>query len=363
MDPTTNPTPTPNPAPAPGAAPAPEVAPTAPEASAAPAAPVAPEPATPEPVAPVAPEPVAPVVPGPAPTVGSAAGGMTTPPVNPIIQPGANTDGAAAQPEGLVAATDPIMMPEPAKAPDPVEEELKAPMKAAAPVPGSIGSAVSGAPTAPANNPFADNGKQTPSVAFNDPATQTNPAAPAKKKTNKVTLIVLIVIAAVIIIALAVILIMQLTAGNSNNNSTSTANTTPNSEVVIDEGKTTPQEEASSSATVATTGALSCTRNMTTEEVARVNGAVSGTVNVSAEFDDTTNLLSKISLVESVTYNDSSAASNEPVENAVHEALASDLTTASASIYYLPVVNGALDLAKTAIQANYESLEFTCEVL
>ena len=43
----------------------------------------------------------------------------------------------------MVGATDPITMPNPPKAPDPIEEELKAPMTAAAPVPGSIGSAIS----------------------------------------------------------------------------------------------------------------------------------------------------------------------------------------------------------------------------
>ena len=43
----------------------------------------------------------------------------------------------------LVSATDPITMPAPPKAPNPIEEELKAPFKPADPVPGSIGSAIS----------------------------------------------------------------------------------------------------------------------------------------------------------------------------------------------------------------------------
>lgn len=123
-----------------------------------------------------------------------------------------------------MADTDPIMMPDPVTQPDPVEEELKAPMKAAGPVPGSIGSAVSmpASEAAPApvgdlpDNPAQPN---TPSVAFNDPATQ--PTGPAMtpsgvqpaKKTNKTTLTVLIAVAAVIVIALAVVLVMSLTGG------------------------------------------------------------------------------------------------------------------------------------------------------
>ena len=123
------------------------------------------------------------------------------PPVNPVINP---TNGAAPvnpiiQPGGQgLAATDPIMRPEPAPAPDPVEEELKAPMKAAEPVPGSIGSAVSGpagtSAEASVEQAFPENTSgQVPNVAFNDPATQPQPSAgaetgtkPAKKKNNKV---------------------------------------------------------------------------------------------------------------------------------------------------------------------------------
>lgn len=44
---------------------------------------------------------------------------------------------------GIIAATEPITEPDPIPEPDPIEEELKAPFKAAAPVPGSIGSAIS----------------------------------------------------------------------------------------------------------------------------------------------------------------------------------------------------------------------------
>ena len=113
--------------------------------------------------------------------------------------------------------TDPIMMPEKPAAPDPIEEELKAPMKAAGPVPGSIGSAVSGPASIPNVDEMPPEGSfagqpmnPTPSVAFNDPAVQPTSAQPAKKKTSKSTLIALITVAAIVVIALAVVLFMQM---------------------------------------------------------------------------------------------------------------------------------------------------------
>ena len=143
------------------------------------------------------------------PNVASAPGSVPTmtaisEPVSPVYQPNNNR----------VGSTDPIMMPEPAQGPDPIEEELRAPMQAADPVPGSIGSAVSGAPSS-----------NTPNVAFNDPTMQTDmtaptqqpTTAPTKKKTSRATLILLIVIASIIVVALAVILVMQLT-GNGDFN-------------------------------------------------------------------------------------------------------------------------------------------------
>lgn len=257
-------------------------------------------------------------------------------PVNPVYQPTGNG----------VGATEPIMRPEPTSAPNPVEEELNAPMKAAGPAPGSIGSAISG----------------TPSVAFNDPALQTakdpfkqDTLAPAKKKTSKTTLIILIILALIVAGVLAAILIMQLMGGsgtsNVNNGSNSSNNASNNS------------GQNSTPAPVATTKTLSCVRNMTANELAAINDAASGTVSVSAEFDDQSSLAS-ISLVKSVVYVDNDAASNEPVEMEVHEATAADLTENSALLFNLPSVEGGgLDLSYDSIQGNYESLDFTCEAL
>ena len=114
----------------------------------------------------------------------------------------------------LLGATDPITMPAPPKAPDPVEVELNAPFKAAAPVPGSIGSAIS----------MPGDPNQVPNVAFNDPAMMApnNAAMPNKKslmsrmgmeggkKMDKKTMIILGSIAAVIVVAIVAVVVIAL---------------------------------------------------------------------------------------------------------------------------------------------------------
>lgn len=136
-------------------------------------------------------------------------------PFNPV-----NPATAATPDFGALAATDPIMMPTQPKAPDPIEEELNRPLKAADPVPGSIGSAISMPPEGAA-------GQRTPSVAFNDPAmmagqpatNQTKKSLFQKKaktgaksgaKTNRTTLIALAVVGVMVIIALVAVLIIQI---------------------------------------------------------------------------------------------------------------------------------------------------------
>ena len=255
MDSTTNPTPTPNPAS--GVPPVPPVSPNTPATPPQPAAPVAP---------------INPVINPTAPAAGPV-------PANPVFQPG-----------GLngMAATDPIMQPEPAPAPDPIEEELKAPMKAAAPVPGSIGSAVSGpeateespAPEAPtpeapapeslAENPFtAEAAGSTPSVSFTDPATQpdTNPAAeaakPAKKKTSKNTLIALVVVAFMVVIALAAVLIFTLQGDNKQPEQP--ANPTPAPADDGGDGKDEPDDDGNDGGgTSSATDTITCTATQAT---------------------------------------------------------------------------------------------------
>ena len=185
----------------------------------------------------------------PAPVQGMAAGAASAgqsdlPPIQPPINP-------VVKPTGM-GVTDPILMPDKPAEPDPVEEELKAPMKAAAPVPGSIGSAVSGpgsvagvTASVPAENPFTNNtDRPTPNVSFTDPAEQNTQATPTDskqpaKKNNRVTLIALIVVAAIIVIVLIVVLAMQLggSGGPSKPNATNGGNNTAN---VDDKEKESP---------------------------------------------------------------------------------------------------------------------------
>lgn len=332
MDPINNPTPTPTPNPVPTPEPMP-----------------APTPVT-EPVAAPTPEPVAPnPVSGPASApnpFSGPMGGPVTPnpvgnpaPVNPVYQPTG----------GGVSATEPIMMPEPAPAPDPIEEELKAPMRAADPVPGSIGSAVSG----------------TPNVAFNDPAMQANPmttpmqqntGTPAKKKTSRTTLIALIVVAAIVVVALVIILIMQLTSGTGSSSSSNGGSDNSNSS--NNQNNVTPTPPATS-----TNKTLSCTRNMTMDELVEINDAVSGTVSISAEYDEKGDFVN-ISQVKSVVYADEDGGTNEPVEMEVHEATADKFTDEDALLYDLPVSeDGQIDFSLDGLTEKYESLAFTCEVL
>ena len=348
MDPINNPTPTPTPDP--GVAPAPEP-PVAPEAPVAPA----PEPPVAEPApvnAPVPPEPVNPVVnPGAEPV-----------PANPVFQP--------SEPNGL-AATDPIMQPEAPKAPDPVEEELKAPMKAAGPVPGSIGSAVSGpqsegeAAPAPADNPFASAPAKTPSVSFNDPVAEAQGAAGApatKKPMDKKTLIILCVVAGIIVIALIVILIMMLSkpgsggsSQGSSDNGGSEVVTNDDEEEEEDEDETIDEESGSDTPVVVDSGTMTCTKEIASEEVSNDGGTASGMTTISVVFADKT--LTTISLTKA---SDTNASVSEK-----YEAVAADLTPDNALIYSLTTKdeNGDLDLSIDAVKANYEDLDFVCEVL
>ena len=109
--------------------------------------------------------------------------------------------------------TTAISVPEGPKPPDPVEEELKAPIKAAAPVPGSIGSSVSMPPADGAQpiNPGA-NGQMMANA--NSPAgKQPNilDKLMAKTKMSKSTLLLVSVVAGLIVLVLLVVLILLAT--------------------------------------------------------------------------------------------------------------------------------------------------------
>ncbi len=295
-------------------------------------------------------------------------------PANPVINSGVGTTAAnqngpmspvvqSSEEQGL-AATDPIMQPEPAPEPDPIEEELKAPMKANDPVPGSIGSAVSGPEensgstdsNSPTTNPFSNNTQEkATNVSFNDPATQpdaggmnANSNSP-KNKTNKNTLIALIAVVAVIIIALVVVLIMQATSGNGQ-----TSNNTSNTSVAVEEEpEEEPEEEYAGGDT------LSCSRNMTADELQKNDGASSGIIEIGAEFDEN-DILNIIHLKEFVM-NEESGGMDEVSSK---DALVEDIESFNGSDFSLVAdASGKFDLSFAAIQERYESLAFECEVL
>ena len=206
----------------------------APEAPAAAPAPEAPAPAPAAPEAPAAPAPEAPT-PGAVPPVNAdVANAALNPPVNPVVAPAAPGAAPAAapaptmsmnqmfapQPQDPTSAvfdeTTAISKPEGPKAPDPVEEELKAPLKAAAPAPGSIGSAVSVPPeggAAPAEIPVDANG-ENPMTAGAADITKKNSFLDklmVKTKMSKKALIASCAVAGVIVILLVIILFMLAT--------------------------------------------------------------------------------------------------------------------------------------------------------
>lgn len=181
----------------------PVVAPTAPAGAApAPAAPAAPG---------AAPAPVAPA-PGAAPT--AAPGAPAPMSMNQMFQP--QTPAGA----NVFDESTAIAVPEGPKAPDPVEEELKAPLKAAGPVPGSIGSAVSMPPEEGATSNVALNNAAAQPGAENTMTANVAPQAKktsildklmAKTKMSKNTLILLAVVAGLIVVGLVGVLVMVAT--------------------------------------------------------------------------------------------------------------------------------------------------------
>ena len=324
---------------------------------------------TPNPMPTPAPAPgPAPVSPAPTPT--------PTPTPEPTPAPASATPAFDASvfestPSSSISATDPITQPEPAPTPDPVEEALKAPMKPADPVPGSIGSAVSG------NEPAS-----TPNVSFNDPATeqpmmqpiQDTPVVAPKKKSNT-GLIVLCIIAIVVVAALGIVLAMQLLGNNSstsNNNSSVTPEVTP---------EPAPSTEVS----------LECKYVYTDEELANF-GAASGTGIVTALYNE--DALSSLSFDISLAYLDQDKATSglETLKNnyieqytalgftenpfvstydeidgnvkVSHLAAADILDAKNIEIFGLKAAeDGTLDTSSATVKATYEALDFSCDSL
>lgn len=272
-------------------------------------------------------------------------------PVNPIINPGATSS------QNGLGATDAILRPDPIPEPDPVEEELKAPMRAAAPAPGSIGSAVSG-PTSDLTSTDA----QTPSVSFNDPATQPAVSSSeqldqnkASKKSSRKTLIALIIVAAMVVIALGAILVMQFIGVPSPDSGTS--GNVSNGAIAEPE-----QKNAANGNTTPVTSSLSCTRAMTSDELVDFENAVAGSMNITAKFSS--DKITMIAIVKTVEYDGEGDAGGQTIDEVAESVKGDEITATNAATYYLSVGDdGVIDLTKSGLQKNYELLDFACEVL
>lgn len=402
MDPTNNPIPTPAPTPVSNPTPNPvagDVSGTEPSLGGAvvntPVMPggassVSPVPPSMPPVSPVAPVPPVPPVP---PT-----------PVNPVVTPsggGLQAEGTQANPvagiayqpddNGVrVAATDPIMMPEPAAEPDPVEEELKVPMKAAEPVPGSIGSAISvpkdgeSTSVASTDNPFENkpDSEVTPSVSFNDPATTAsgssmmgNTSAKPAKAQNKTVLIILAVVAALVAAVLVVVLVMQLIGGGelfgSSDTSDSTISNTGNSSSV-DVPNTDGGKNENSSVNVVEYSSiavrikvLKCEKFVKADQLGSYGSiAAAGMVKISADFDNNDVLMGLSKSVE-LYDTETPVVGDAPLDSVVvGEAELSELDGELALNFDLPVnENGKILTTLNNVQTNYEALDYSCEVL
>lgn len=155
--------------------------------------------------------PTAPVTPAPATPAAPALGAPAQMSMSQMFQPQ-----PAANQGGVFDETTAISVPEGPKPVDPVEEELKAPLKAAGPVPGSIGSAVSmppqeGSTSNLALENVATQGGENPMTANAAPAVKKNSFLDkimTKTKMSKTTLILLAAVCGVITILLIVVLVM-----------------------------------------------------------------------------------------------------------------------------------------------------------
>ena len=202
------------------------------------------------------------------------------------------------------------------------------------------------------------------------------PAQPVKSKQNKTTLIALIAVAAVIVVVLVVILIMQFlqppkSSGGSENGGGTNSNTSVN--VDTNDSTNTPSTPSgngsssnSSSTTPSSTTAtsvLSCTRSMTTEEIAAMDPtAASGTIVMLVDFDSD-KIMTDLMMTKNV-YGEVESTTAEPLATESQSVSADELSDDAATVYELPVNNnGTVLTTLDNIQMNYEVLDYVCEIL
>ena len=277
-------------------------------------------------------------------------------------------------PNVRIGATEPLTTPDPIPEPDPVEEALRAPIKPAAPVPGSIGSAVS----VPVDIPTEDtnSGDESPFIQDVDPNTpfvqDATPVVAKKTKEEKSNLIltILIAISAIVLVVLAVILIMQLT-GADKKIGQSTSGNTPSANVVYSE--------------------LNCKYSYNSAELLTMSNATSGRKTLNATFGDgeLLDIEEKIYL----NYENSSLASagknsvrdsyvsefkslgisTDPFKSEYktdgsaveisHRAEINQINETNMSMFHLVLAKDrTIDISTVTIQKTYKNLGYTCSV-
>ena len=394
-NPVPNPVPNPNPNPAPvsnampniamAGAPAPAPMPQAPAMPQMPPMPPMPEaPAmgpAPMPAPAPMPTPVMEAAPAPAMSFESAfEGGVANPATN---------FGASTMPNGI-AATEPLTEPDPIPEPDPIEEALKAPIKAADPVPGSIGSAVSVpfgqeapmmgtsvAPTQQNNVAFNSN----PSTSFSSDPMGAGQPQKAKGLMENKKLLMIIGIGAIAIIIVIIVIIMILGSGNKSN----TNQTNQNNQ----QGQNQPVKDPNRYDTSTT---LSCSYEFEESDLEDYGEAEEGTEVVIANF--TNKELVDITRTLSIVYDDEELAkagkkisndlwreryealdfTTDPFDNSyslngqvltvTHKAEdIEDIDEANMELMEISLTaNDEIDFSQDSIQENYENLGFVCTV-
>ena len=248
--------------------------------------------------------------------------------------------------------TEPITERDPLPEPDPVAEALKAPIQAAAPVPGSIGSATI--------TPKRTKKSQNPS----------QPVQPSVKKRSPVIMI-LIVVSIIAIIGLVIVLLMQTNPDLFNFGGGGNSSSQP------------------SGPTAVTNSSISCERTLKSSELLNYSNATSGveTFEVLYKNDE----IAKVTSGFSIQYENASNAnigsdklrsdyvasfkkigketdpfkSNYQISNNVltvtHEANGDDIDKTNMAMFRLTLAkDGTINTPIETVKSTYSKFNFTC---
>lgn len=249
--------------------------------------------------------------------------------------------------------TEPITERDPLPEPDPIAEALKAPIQAAAPVPGSIGS-----------NTSVKKSKKSKDAA------QQVVVAPAKKRNP--VLIALIIISILAIIGLAVVLLLQLYPD------------------LFNFGSSSQQQQKPSQPSVSVTESLSCERTLKSSELLNYSNAISGIETFTIDYADKE--ISKVISGFELKYENTSNAnigsdklrsdyvnsfkrldyttdpfkSNYSIADNVltvlHEATGSEINETNMELFNLTIAkDGTINTPIDTVKSTYTKLNFTCK--